>query len=225
MNGMLVNPKPCSLSNFEPWRTFQAHVDELRPAALEAIADRLCREQEKAYPPLAKCVRQQLAAAREDDDLAREIVRIALSLGDFTAYASYPTKGKAFAIDAKVWDVMAFGYHDACRSIDEGIFAIDLAKCRANKLDPELACSPLFINKGVANFWLEIKPSGEQQRETAKAIIEHYKDQHGEQSMRRADFIKAAVDQLPGLSPNRALQLWREHAPDAWKRPGTKKGH
>jgi len=130
---MLVNPKPRSLSNLEPWRNFQARVCELRPAALEAIADRVCRQQEKAYPALAKCVRRQLTAAREDDDLARELVRISLSLKELTAYASYPTKGKAFAIDPQVWDVMARDYHDAHRSIDEGVFAIDVAKKRGAK--------------------------------------------------------------------------------------------
>jgi len=222
---MLVNPKPCSLTNFEPWRNFQTRVGELRPAELESIADRLCREREKAYPPLAKCVRQQLAAAREDDDLARELVRIALWLGYLTAYASCPTKDKAFAIHPQVWDVMAAGYHDAYWSIDEGIFALDPAKYRANAIERELANRPLFINEGVANRWLRIKPSGAQQRKTAKAIIKRYKDQHGEQSMRKADFVEAAVDQLPGLSPNRAKQLWGDHAPAAWRRSGTKRGH
>jgi len=223
---MLVDPKPSSLSNLDPWRNFQARVGELRASMLEAIANRLCRQQETAYPPLAKCVRQQLAAAREDDDLARELIRIGLWLGDLTAYASYPTKEKVFAIHPQVWDVMALDYHDAYRSIDDEIFAIDEAKYRANSIERELANRPLFIKRDVANRWLRINVfGGAQQRETAKAIIKRHKDQHGEQPMRKADFIKDAVERHPGLIPTKALQLWRDLAPEKWKRPGTKKGH
>ncbi len=160
---MLVDPKPYSLKNLDPWRNFRARVGQLSAAELEAIADELCHGQETAYSPLAKRVRQQLDGPREEDDLARELVRIALWLGDLLALASYATKDKAFAIDSKVWDVMALDYHDAYRSIEEGIFAIDDAKCGANKLERELAYRPLFISRDVANRWLRIDrppPSG-----------------------------------------------------------------
>jgi len=95
----------------------------------------------------------------------------------------------------------------------------------AQKLERELANRPLFIDGGVSNRWLRIKPSGVQQRKTARAIIKHYKDQNPKQRMRKDDFIKAVVDQLPGLSREQAKKLWRDNAPAAWKRPGTKKGH
>ena len=223
---MLVEPKPSSLKNLDPWRNFRERVGQLSASELEAIADELCHRQETAYSPLAKRVRQQLDAAREEDDLVRELVRIALWLGDLTAHASYPTKEKAFAIHPQVWDAMALGYHDAYRSIEEGIFAIDEAKYRANSIERELANRPLFIKRDVANRWLQINPpGGARQRKTAEAIIKHHKDHHGEQPMRKADFVKAAVDQLTGLSPNRAMQLWRDHAPPAWRRPGTKGGN
>jgi hypothetical protein len=203
---MLVDPKPSSLRNLDPWRNFRERVGQLSVAELEAIADRFCREQETAYSPLVNCVRQQLDAAREEDDLAGELLRIALWLGDLTAYASYPTKDKAFPIDAKVWDVMAHGYHDADRSIEDGIFSIDYGKYRANTIERELANRPLFINEGVANRWLRIKPSGAQPRKTAREIIKHFKDHHGEQPMRKDDFVEAAMDELTGLSRNQAMQ-------------------
>jgi putative transposase len=98
---MLVDPKPYSLKNLDPWRNFRARVGQLSAAELEAIADELCHGQETAYSPLAKRVRQQLDGAREEDDLARELVRIALWLGDLLALASYPTKDKALARHGK----------------------------------------------------------------------------------------------------------------------------
>jgi hypothetical protein len=153
---MLVAPKPCSLTNLDAWRDFWSRVDRLSAAQLEALSVELCHRQETAHSHLVHRVRQQLDAARSEDDLARELVRVALWLGDLVAYASYPTKDKTFTIDTKVWDVMALGYHDAYRSIEDGVFAIDCAKYRANSIERELANRPLFINRGVANRWLRI---------------------------------------------------------------------
>jgi hypothetical protein len=223
---MLVAPKPCSLKNLDAWRDFWSRVARLSAAKLEALSVELCHRQETAHYHLVHSVRQQLDAARAGDDLARELVRVALWLGDLTAFASYPTKDKAFAIDSSVWDVMALGYHDAHRSIEDGIFAINCAKYRANSIERELANRPLFINGGVADRWLRIgPPSGAQQCKTAKAIIKHHKVRHGVQPMRKADFVTAAVDALPGLTRHRAEQLWGDHAPEAWKKAGTKKGN
>ena len=222
---MLVDPRPCSLKNLDAWANFWARLRLLRPAELEAKATDLCLRQEKAYAPAVENIQRQLKIARAEDDLARELVRIALWLGDLAAFASYPTKEKAFAIDTKVWDEMALGYHDAHRSIEDGIFAIDCAKYRANAIERELADRPLFIKKDVANRWLRINPpSGAQQRKIANAIIKHHKERHAGRPMRKADFIKAAVDELKGLSRNRAMLLWRDCAPESWKRPGTKGG-
>ena len=219
---MLADPTPCSLKTLDAWRDFWARVDRLSAAELEALAVELCRQQEKAYAPAAEIARRQLVVARAEDDLARELVRVALWLGDLVAYASYPTKAKAFAIDTKVWDVMALDYHDAHRSIEDGIFAIN-TKYPMNPHERELANRPLFINRGLANRWLRIKPpSSAQQRKTAKAIVKYHKDHR---PMRKADFVQAAMDELIGLSRNRAMQLWRDHAPDTWRRPGTKRGN
>ena len=213
------------MKNLVAWANFWARVRLLQPAELEAKATELCLRQEKAYAPAVENIQRQLKIARAEDDLARELVRIALWLGDLAAFASYPTKEKAFAIDTKVWDEMALGYHDAHRSIEDGIFAIDCAKYRANAIERELADRPLFIKGDVANRWLRIKPpSLAEQRETAESIIKLHKKRHRGQPMRRADFSEAAVDQLPGLSRHRAKLLWRDCAPESWKRPGTKGG-
>ena len=223
---MLVDPTPCSLKNLDAWGTFWARVGLLSAANLETIARELCRSQENAYSPLAASVRQQLNAGRADDGFARELIRIALWLGDLTAYVSYPTKKIAFAVEPTVWDVMALGYHDARRSLEDGIFAINGAKYPANTIERELANRPLFVNRGVANRWLRIRPpSGAQQCKIAKAIIKHHKDRHGVQPMRKADFVTAAVDALPGLTRHRAEQLWGDHALEEWKKAGTKKGN
>ena len=223
---MLVDPKPCSLKNLDAWANFWERVRLLQPAELEAKATDLCLRQEKEYAPAARNIRRQLKLARTGDDLDRELVRIALWLGDLTAWASYPTKDKAFAIHPEVWGDMGRDYHDAHRSIEDGIFAIDRAKYRANAIERELADRPLFIKGDVANRWLRINPpSGAQQRKIANAIIKHHKERHAGQPMRKADFSEAALDQLPGLSRHRAKQLWRDCAPESWKRPGTKGGN
>lgn len=213
---MLVDPTPRSLKNLDAWKNFWARVRLLKPAQLEAKAIDLCLQQEKAYAPVASNIRRQLKLARAEEDLARELVRIALWVGDLKAYASYPTKDKAFPIDPEVWGDMGRDYHDAHRSIEEGIFAIDSARWGPNSIERELANKPLFIAKEGAIGWLRIRPSLAQQSKIAKAIINQHK------LMRREDFKTAMTDAVPGLSRSRAMQLWREHVPEEWKKPGRK---
>ena len=45
---------------------------------------------------------------------------------------------------------------------------------------------------------------------------------HQHKIMRREDFKTAMTDAVPGLSRSRAMQLWREHVPEEWKKPGRK---
>ena len=52
-----------------------------------------------AYASLAKALKKRLAEAKVADDYAAELVRVSLMLGKITAFASYPTKRVAFAID------------------------------------------------------------------------------------------------------------------------------
>jgi hypothetical protein len=121
---MRVHPKPRSFKGLIAWEEFMDRVGTLSSEQLEAIAADLLERQSAAYPPLAEAIRRHLDAAREVDDLQRELIRLALSYHELTALTSYPFNEKAFPIKANLWDGMALSYHDASRSIEDGIFAI-----------------------------------------------------------------------------------------------------
>jgi hypothetical protein len=198
------NPSPFSLKGF-PWRDFWLSAKLLGPAAHEELTDELIRNQEEAYTPLAAGIRQQIEIAHQDDRLG-ELLRAALMLREWTAYASHPTKEKAFAIEAIVWDPFATAYHDLHHSIESGTFAIQAHKFAPNSIVRELANKPLFIKRSFGS-WLRRPPSMMRRRESAEKIVKDRQDKRGELPMRRADFIKAVMDKLPGLPADGARRL------------------
>ena len=181
----------------------------------------LIRKQQATYPSLAACIRQQIENADPDERLA-ESLRVALMLKELTAFASHPTQDKAFAIEAIVWDPLAASYHDPQLSIEGGKFALKVHKFAPNSVEREVVNKPLFIKKSSRN-WLRPSPTFAPKAEVPEKIIKDHKEQHGDVPMRLSDFIEAARALSPRLSGLGAKRLWKEYAPDRWKRPGTKK--
>jgi hypothetical protein len=91
MTIIMINPTPRSLTGLIRWRDFWDKVKALPSDKLEIRAKDICQRQEVKYKALGRAVRKQLAAARAEDDLALELVRVALSLRELEAFATYPT--------------------------------------------------------------------------------------------------------------------------------------
>jgi hypothetical protein len=133
-----------------PWKEFTSRLGALSSQQLEAIAVDLLQRQAAVYPQLAGAARRELDAAQVMDDLATELVRVLLWLREQIGYTSCPTDEKAFAIESYVWDRLAFQYHAAYRSIEDGIFAINIHDYRPNSIEREVANRPLFIEAASA---------------------------------------------------------------------------
>jgi hypothetical protein len=220
---MLVDPTPRSLRGLVRWRDFWERAAALPSAQIELKADDLCHRQEAELKAFGRAIRQQLAAAREEDDLARELIRVALQVGELIAFASYPTKQTAFRTERFIWDLMASSYHDIYRSIDDGILALDLRSYRPQTIERELVNRPLFIDKAASNRWLRLRPpSAAAQMQEARQLIQTFRQEYPRRLMRRDDFVETLTAQMPGVSKNRAKQLWAACAPCRWQRPGTK---
>jgi hypothetical protein len=136
---------------------------------------------------------------------------------------SYPTKQVAFRTERFIWDLLASKYHDVYRSIDDGILTLDLRSYRPQTIERELVNRPLFVEKAASNLWLRLRPpSGATQMEVARELIRTFRREHPQRRMRRDDFVETITAQLPGVSKNRAKELWAACAPSSWRRPGTK---
>jgi hypothetical protein len=220
---MLVNPKPRTLKDLIPWGEFWDRVQALSVDELNGIAAGLVARQQESYAPLANAARKQLTAAAAEGVLATGLVRVALSLGDLVAYASYPTKAKAFATEPHVWAMLPSDCFDAESSVVEGVFMLNAESPGIYNLERELAGRPLFMEKKTAYRWLRTgPPSVSQQRAIVLDVIAEFERRHPLGRMKKDDFIKAVVSRHPGLSKELAKRLWRDHAPATWRRPGPK---
>jgi hypothetical protein len=220
---MLFDPTPRSLKGLIPWENFWKRLVQLPFQHLQSKADEILSRLEAESAPLAKAKRKILAEAETPEEYASELVVIALEWAELTAYVSYPTKDKAFRIKAFVWSTRQISEENAFRSIEDGVLKLDPQKYPPNSLERELANRPLFIERGVASEWFDVRPTSEaMQRETADAVIAEFKSATGNRRMKREDFIVSLMERLPGLSRERAKKLWRERAPPNWKMPGPK---
>lgn len=220
---MIINPAPHPLSRLIPWDEFWYPVSQLGEERLLIIEDQIIQKQAEVFPSLAAGKRKQLMSAREDNDYRRELVRVALTIGELTAFACYPLNDKGFEIRRFVWDFADAVGHDAYRSIDEGELALEPGAVRSNSLASQLANQPLFVRNDDKYRWLDVKtPSEADQHRIAQSVIEEHIALYGESKMRRLDFVGQVCERRPGLSKEGAKRLWREFAKADWKRAGTK---
>jgi len=220
----MINPTPMSLTGLMRWRDFWDRVNQLSNHQLEIRAEDICQRQEVKYKPLGRAVRKQLAGARAEDDLAIELVRVALQLRELEAFASYPTKRVAFKIESLIWDQISYSLHDVYRSIREGVLALTFKHHGAQSIERELINRPLFVNQDAAKRWLRIRPSPlADQKRASRELIQVFKRDYPRKKMKREDFIQAIRHKFEGLSREQAKRLWAEAAPAEWRRAGVKK--
>lgn len=172
---------------------------------------------------LASKIRNQYEDAEDDEDRRIEVVRAALMIGRITAFATEPIGGKAFEIRKYAWGPIPLPHHDTQRSIEDGIFTIDMSPFPSGSLDHKLAHAPLFVEEKQVNDWFMLRqPSRAALRATARQVIADHDRACPNHPMRRQDFLEALKETHSSASGRRLILVWKELAPKAWKRPGTK---
>jgi hypothetical protein len=220
---MFVDPRPRSAYKLIPVKEFMRRFEALPSEHFEALATDLLEKQTKAYAPAAGLIRRRLDLARQEGSFAHEVVRAYLSVGGLVAFTLSPHGEKFYQLEPFVWSELDPIDHDALVSLDEGILAITPEHYKPNSIDRAVANRPILLASASANRLLKTRPySPARQHEVAQAIIDEFTANHRSDRMRKADFVAAMRQKLPGLSRDAIFRTWRHGAPDDWKLPGRK---
>jgi hypothetical protein len=221
----LLEPKPRSLGGLKPWAWL---LERIRNLNTEGLGGLLQGVQDYLAPDLQSLttkIQARYDRAERGTDRLVELVTAALMVGRITAFAAEPFGGKAFEIKRYAWGPVSLPHHDTQRSIEDGIFTIDVSPFPSGALDHKLAKAPVFVEEKQVNDWFKLRPpSGAVLRATANQVIADHKRACPNRPMRRQDFLDAVKARHATASDRRLKALWKELAPDEWKRPGTKRG-
>jgi len=152
---MLVDPKPRRLRELVPWHEFVWESSQFDASQLREIADELCSRHAAKTGSRA---RRELTAADQAGELQRELIRVALELGDFAAFVADPTKNTAFLILPSTWAFAEGVELDVYETIDDGIFALEASAFTPGSLEGELANKPLFVETTTMRNFLGRRP-------------------------------------------------------------------
>ena len=167
-------------------------------------------------------IREYLAQARSDGDLARQIVRVAASIGQLDVYALRPNTDTAYQLRPVVWQHAGL-FHNVDRSLETGHFAIDAERLDKNSAASEVAGRPLLLRKNEANRLLRRRPLGEAEiRRIGETIIGDFRRENPDKVLRKVDFIAMFKKRVPGSTKEAAKQAWGQCAPPSWRSPGAR---
>lgn len=226
----LVDATPRTLSGLRPWEWLRERLEDQDPDGIPKLMEVVVREAANELQPLTLGIEKQIRGAdREGElkecegELAEEALRAALMVGTIKAFAADPIRGKAFAIKSFAWRPVPLPQYDPYGSINNGAFLVDGSVYPAGSLDRLLANAPLFVVEKQVNGWFNLlPPSTASLRRAAETLIASHQRDQPNQRMRRQDFLDTMKKDYPLASGRQLQALWRETAPEKWKRPGTK---
>jgi len=208
-----------------PWAWLIERIEQQAGKGLDELVQGVLIHLARDLQFLAPNIQGRYVRAECDTDRLIEVLRAALMVGRVTAFATEPIGGKAFEIRKYAWGPVPLEHHDAERSIGDGIFAVRAGSFRDGSLDRWLANAPLFVGEKQVNEWFKLRaPSSAALRATAVQVMAGHNQASPGQPMRRQDFLGAVRAKHATVSDRQLKALWKETAPEEWKRPGTKGG-
>jgi len=206
-----------------PWAWLLERIEHLSAEDLQNLLRGVVDYLAPDLQSLTTKIQAQYDHAERGTDRLVELVTAALMVGRITAFAAEPFGGRAFEIKRYAWGPVSLPHHDTQRSIEDGIFTIDIGPFPGGTLDHKLANAPIFVEEKQVNDWLKLRsPSWAVLRATAVQVIANHNRSCPNKPMLRQDFLEALKETHPSASGRRLLVVWKEAAPKAWKRPGTK---
>ena len=217
----LVEAKPRTLSGLTPWESLRERLEDQNPRTLRALLEVVTRDLIDGMHPHSFGIREQYLGVK--GERIEELLKAALMIGTIRAFAADPIRDKASALKMFAWGPVPLTHHDPYGSINSGVFLVDGSVYPAGSLDRRLANAPLFVVEKQVNAWFKLlPPSTASLRRDAETLVADHQRDHPSQTMRRQDFLDAIKKHHPLASGRQLKLLWRETAPEAWKRPGTK---
>jgi len=215
----LVNPEPHTVRTMEAWAPFRARVHAWPTEKLRARGAELVEEHFPDHAGHREQLRQYLAEAEGEGDLADALILAALRLGEITAFASHPPSLHAYALRRFPWRTF-FRPPDALHAIETGAAPRQLAGFVHQSIERELANRPLFIRKLEAAAFLRLRPPSEARlRKAAMALV----NEHLHAPLKKREFTDLLLKRCAGCSEHRARLAWAAYAPVAWRRPGRRR--
>jgi hypothetical protein len=219
---MWVDPDIVDATKMIPLRNLIQELEAMTEAQREAIAENFCAAQELEYPGPVQQIRQYLAQARSDGDLARQIVRAAASINELRVYALRPNTDTAYPLRTLVWS-QAGSLHDVDRSLETGHFAIDPLRFDARSAEREVGGRPLLIEKKMAVRMLRRRPPSKAQAlRVGEMIVAEFLRKNPGKVLLKNDFIALFKKSLPGSRTEVARGAWGPCALPQWRRRGAR---
>ena len=113
---------------------------------LDAIGDHLCKAQQDVHPPFAEKTRDWLQQAKEDGDLALQLLLAALRLRELTTYALRPNTDSLYAVQGSWWVSTGLLFEREA-SIRRGVWVVNRALFQEQTPEWEVAYRPLYVKK------------------------------------------------------------------------------
>ena len=223
----LLNPRSVSLKDMVPlWEVVCAVRGWPEERWHEAFSHSTAPLQ-ASDPDWAQTLSCQMRHLDRADDLAVARLWLALRQGALTAYVGDPRFGRAVAIRPLMWMFNAFGAESA-RSIGDGTMYMDLD--RISKLTDltgrtiaDFAGHPIYIAKAaVRELFARRRIPEATADKIAKSVIGQFRAEFTRRRMAKDDFIRKVQARDDRIFKAIAIRLWAKHAPEEWKRSGTK---
>ena len=219
---MLIYTEPHDARGMVSLARLLEALQKLPRRQLEEIGERLRAKQEAEDPRFVPFIRERLEEGKADGDLATQILRVALAIGELTAFVLRAYTSDAYPLNTSIW-YMVEPLHDTDRSIERGILALRGYPTEELPAPWEVDHRPILVRKADVRQFLGLRPPSEAQlNRTAKAIIKKFQRTYPGIRMKKAAFVDEMLATLCGCLKTRALEMWEQHAQTEWREGGRR---